>query len=90
MSGKDKGKKGKVMKAIPESFSVIVEGVNMKKKHRRPKKSGEKGQMVHIASPMDVSNVKFLCAKCGKASRIGYKLSEGKKYRICKKCGQEV
>jgi len=90
MSGKDKGKKGKVVKAIPESLSVIVEGVNMKKKHRRPKKSGEKGQMVHIASPLNVSNVKIICVKCGKAARIGYKASGEKKYRVCKKCGQEI
>lgn len=90
MSGKDKGKKGKVIKAIPDSFSVIVEGANMKKKHRRPRKSGEKGQMVHISSPLNVSNVKLICTKCGKPARIGYKLTGEKKYRICKKCGQEI
>jgi large subunit ribosomal protein L24 len=51
---------------------------------------GEKGQMIELPKPIDVSNVKLICPKCGKATRIGYKIIEGKKYRICKKCGAEI
>jgi large subunit ribosomal protein L24 len=90
ISGKDNGKKGKVVKAVPGSSVIVVEGLNMVKKHRRPRKAGEKGQMIHIPSPINVSNVKLICPKCGKAARIGYKSTEERKYRICKKCGQEI
>jgi large subunit ribosomal protein L24 len=62
----------------------------MIKKHIRPKKSGEKGQVVQLPSPMDSSNVKIICKNCDKPTRIGYKLSSGKKVRICKKCGKEI
>ena len=90
ISGKDRGKKGKVLKALPKERKIIVEGVNLVRKHRRPKKEGEKGQIVEIFKPIDVSNVKFVCPKCGKASRVGYKVIESGKYRVCKKCGQEI
>ncbi|MBU1179205.1 50S ribosomal protein L24 [Patescibacteria group bacterium] len=91
ISGKDKSKSGKVVKVLPFLGRVVVEGVNIKKKHVRPKKEGEKGQIVQIAAPVDVSNVKFLCAKCDKAAKIGCKiLDNGKKVRICKKCENEV
>ncbi len=90
IAGKDRGKKGKVVHAVPGGFSATVEGINMKKKHRRPRKTGEKGQMVQISSPLNISNIKLICPKCGKPTRVGYKLSEEKKYRVCKKCGQEI
>ncbi len=90
ISGKDRGKKGKVLKALPKERKVVVEGVNLIKKHQKPKKSGEKGQIVEMASPIDVSNVKLLCPKCKKPVRVGYKIIDDKKYRICKKCGKEV
>ncbi len=90
ISGKDKGKKGKVIEALPKEDRIIVENVNLKKKHVRPKKSGEKGQMVELAMPFDVSNVKVVCSKCSKASRVGYKKEGDKKHRICKKCNQVI
>lgn len=91
ISGKDRGKKGKVLNVIPTKRKVLVDGVNLRKKHQRPKRSGEKGQIITKPAPIDVSNVKIICSKCGKAVRVGYKLIEGsKKYRICKKCGQEI
>lgn len=90
ISGKDRGKKGKVSVVFPKDFKIIVEGVNIRKKHARPRRGGEKGQIVQMPSPLDVSNAKLICSKCGKATRIGYKISEKKKYRICKKCGQEI
>jgi len=90
ISGKDKGKKGKVLKAFPKKRKVLVEGVNIRKKHIRPRREGEKGQIVEIPTPIDVSNVKLICLKCKKATRVGYKIMEQKKYRICKKCGDQI
>ena len=88
--GKDRGRKGKVLKAFPKELKILVEGINLKKKHVRPKREGEKGQIVQIPAPIQISNVKVICPKCGKAIRVGYKIVENKKYRICKKCGQKV
>ena len=90
ISGKDRGKKGKVLKVLPKENKILVESVNLKKKHQRPKKSGEKGQVITKPAPIDASNVKIICSKCGKAARLGYKIVDEKKYRICKKCGQEI
>lgn len=90
ISGKDRGKKRKVIKVLPEENRIVVEGANLRKKHTRPKKQGEKGQIVEIAAPFDVSNVKLFCPKCKKATRIGYRVAEKNKFRICKKCNQEI
>ena len=90
ISGKDRGRKGKVIKAFPKQGKIIVDKMNIKKKHLRPKKQGEKGQVVEIPAPIDVSNVKIVCSKCGKTTRIGYKVEKERKYRVCKKCGQEI
>ena len=89
-SGKDKGKKGKVLEVFTSANKVTIENVNLIKKHRRPRRQGEKGQVVQIAKPVHVSNVKLICPKCGEAVRIGYKITETEKVRICKKCGQEI
>jgi large subunit ribosomal protein L24 len=89
-SGKDRRKKGKVLTSFPPERKVIVEGINIRKKHQKPRRTGEKGQIVQLPGPLDISNVKLICPKCGKATRIGYKISGGKKYRICKKCKQEI
>jgi len=90
ISGKDRGKKGKVLRAFPKERKILVEGVNIVKKHQRPRRSGEKGQIVQLPKPIDVSNVKLICSKCGKATRVGYKIISDKKFRICKKCQQEI
>ncbi|MCD6094858.1 50S ribosomal protein L24 [bacterium] len=95
ISGKDRGRKGKVIKALPKEGKVIIEGMNIKKKHIRPRRQGEKGQIAQIPAPIDVSNVKLICPKCGKPTRVGYKKkvkSNGEKVktRICKKCKQEI
>jgi large subunit ribosomal protein L24 len=89
-TGKDKGKKGKVLSALPRSNRIVVEKVNIAKKHRRPRQEREKGQVIELAKPIDASNVKLICPKCGKPTRIEYKLVGKKKYRICKKCQQEI
>jgi len=90
ISGKDKGRKGKVIEALPKEAKVIIENINLRKKHIKPRKSGEKGQIVELPGPLNVSNVKIVCPKCGKAARVGYKLEGKKKFRICKKCNQEI
>jgi large subunit ribosomal protein L24 len=90
ITGKDRGRKGKVLQALPKERKLIVEGINIKKKHIKPKRAGEKGQIVQIPGSIDVSNVKLICQKCGKGTRVGYKIVNKKKYRICKKCGQEI
>ncbi|MDD5145812.1 MAG: 50S ribosomal protein L24 [Candidatus Pacebacteria bacterium] len=90
ISGKYRGKKGKILSAYPKSEKILVEGINLKKKHQRPKKEGEKGQIVEIPFPMEAACAKLVCPKCGEATRVGYKVSGGKKYRVCKKCSQEI
>jgi large subunit ribosomal protein L24 len=96
IAGKDKGRTGKIMKAFPKELKILVEGINLKKKHVRPKKEGEKGQVVEIPAALDASNVKIVCPKCGKVTRIGYIIenpSAGSgqvKNRICKKCKQII
>lgn len=90
ISGKNRGKKSKVLEVFPAKNRIVAEGVNIRKKHVRPKKSGEKGQIVEVALPINVSNVKLICQKCGKAVRVGYLLKDKNKVRVCKKCGQET
>jgi len=90
ISGKDRGRKGKITKALPREGKIVVEGVNIHKKHTKPKKQGQKGQKVELPAPFDSSNVKIICAKCAKATRTGYKVIAEKKYRVCKKCGEEI
>lgn len=90
IAGKDKGRKGKVLEAMPKQGKVVVEGLNIRKKHVRPKKEGEKGQVVEIPAPLSVSNIKMICTKCAKPTRLGYKIEGKKKYRFCKKCTKEI
>ncbi len=90
ISGKDRGRKGKVLEALPFREKILVEGINIRKKHVKPKKQGEKGQIMEIATPISISNVKLICPKCGKAVRTKYKVEGKKKSRVCKKCEQEI
>lgn len=90
ISGKDRGRKGKIIKVLPRENKVLVEGINLKKKHVRPKKSGEKGQIIEMPSPFSASDIKLICSQCGKATRVGYKKEGKKKFRICKKCNKET
>lgn len=90
ISGKDRGKKGKVINVFPKENRIVVEGANLRKKHTKPRRQGEKGQIVEIAAPLNISNVKLICPKCKKATRVGYKVVEKNKFRICKKCKQEI
>ena len=88
ISGKDKGKTGKIEKAFPKKNQVIIAQVNMHKKHQRPTKSGSKGQIIDKAFPVDVSNV--MLEEAGKPARIGFKMVGEKKVRISKKTGKEI
>ena len=90
ISGKDKGKVAKILRSLPKEDKILVEGVNLKSKHVKPKRQGEQGQVVKMSLPIEVSNAKFLCPKCGKPSRLGYKITADKKFRICKVCKSEV
>src|SRR4030042_6681743 len=95
LSGKDKGKRGKVLQVFPKENRIFAEGVNLRKKHKRPKTSGEKGQVITLPGVISVSSVKLICSKCGRPTRTGYKLTanakgEKSKVRVCKKCSQET
>jgi large subunit ribosomal protein L24 len=89
ISGKDRGKTGKVLKAFPKLAKLLVENVNLRKKHRKPRKTGEKGEIITVPSPIWVSNVKLICPKCNQGTRVGIKREEGKRFRVCKKCKYE-
>lgn len=84
IAGKDRGKSGKVVRALPREDKVIVEGVNIKKKHQRPTKSNQKGQIIDKTLPIHVSNVQLVDPKTKKPTRIGYKVIDGKKVRVTK------
>ena len=87
--GKDRKRKGKIIKVLVETGKVIVEGLNLRKKHTRPKKEGEKGEILEVPTPINIPNLKLLCPKCKKPTRIGYKVVNNKKYRYCKKCKKD-
>ncbi|MDO8574772.1 MAG: 50S ribosomal protein L24 [bacterium] len=97
IGGKENGKKGKVIKAFPQEQLIIVENINLKKKHQKPKTGGKKGEKIETPRPVSVSSVMLICKNCGKPVRTGYKILDGlpdgkagKKIRICKKCGLEI
>ena len=90
LAGKDKGKQGKVLVADPKGGKVVVEGVNVATKHQKPQGQGKEGGIIKIETPLYVSKVQLVCPKCGKGTRVGYKLADGKKVRVCKKCGAEI
>ena len=85
-AGKDRGKSGKVIAVNPETGRLSVEGLNIFKKHVRPKRQGEKGETVELSRPMDASNVMIVCPSCHAATRIGFKMEGKAKKRFCKKC----
>lgn len=91
LSGKDRGKKGKVLQVSPKENKVIVEKVNMVKKHVKPRRMGEQGGIVKAEGAMYASKVQLVCPRCNKPTRVGHKLyDDGTKARICKKCGESI
>lgn len=93
--GKDRGKTGKILVAFPSEQRVLVEGLNIVKKHLRPRRAGEKGQRVEVPSPMHVSRVLLMCPSCNKATRVGIRRTAGEngktvRDRMCKKCSTVI
>lgn len=91
LSGEDKGKKGKILKVIPSSGKVIVEGVNMSKKHRKPRSVNQQGGIIEQESPISSSKVMLICSKCKQPTKVGKLiLEDGQKARVCKKCNEII
>ena len=90
VSGKDKGKQGKVLSADPKAMKLTVEGVNVATKHQKPQKQGQDGGIIKDETPIYACKVQLVCPKCGKGTRVGHKIVDGKKLRVCKKCGAEI
>ena len=91
LSGKDKGKQGKVLKSDPKGGKVIVEGVNVAMKHRKPRRQGEEGGIVKMETPIYACKVMLVCPKCGKPTRPAFRiLDDGSKARVCRKCGETI
>ena len=90
LSGKDKGKEGKVLSADPKGGKVVVEGVNVASKHMKPKKQGDQGGIIKMETPIYACKVMVVCPKCGKPTRVAHKLDAGKNVRVCKKCGANL
>ncbi len=90
ISGKEKGKKGKVSQVIPTTGKVVIENVNVVSRHKKPRSAQEKGGIMKKAAPIDASNIMVVCPACGKATRVAHKIIDGEKARVCKKCGASL
>lgn len=91
LTGKDRGKSGKILQVIPKTGRVLVEGVNMQTKHKKPRAAGQPGGRLHQEGTVDSSNVMLLCPRCDKPTKIARKiLANGEKARSCKKCNEVI
>ena len=90
LSGKDKGKQGKVLSVDPKGGKVVVEKINMVSRHTRPRKQGEEGGIIQKEAPLYACKVMRVCPKCDKPTRAASKIVDGKKVRVCKHCGAEI
>lgn len=91
LSGKDKGRVGKILRIDPKNNSAIVEKVNVVKRHTKPNPANQQGGIISKEAMIDLSNLKLICPKCAKTVRLGKKiLDDGSKVRVCKKCGESV
>lgn len=86
LRGKDAGKRGKVLAVLPQEERVVVEGLNMVKKHVKARRGGQKGQRVSIAAPLRIANVQLICTQCKKGTRVGITRENGVRQRVCKHC----
>lgn len=89
LTGKDRGKDGKVLYVWPTAGRVVVEGLNLIKRHQRARKQGQKGQIISKEQSVAMSNVQAVCPKCGRPTRIGHRREGGQKLRVCKKCASD-
>ena len=90
LSGNDKGKTGEVLEVLQKTEKVIVKGINIRKKHVKPRKQGEEGGIIAVECAIHTSKVNVVCPKCGKAARIGFTMDKDNKVRVCKKCGAKI
>jgi len=90
LSGKDKGKEGQVLTALPKKGRVIVSGVNKVKRHSKPSQANPNGGIVTKEAGINSSKVMLVCPKCKKPTRIAHKIEDGKSKRVCKKCGEVI
>lgn len=90
ISGKDRGKSGVIEKVFPKKGKILVQGINMVKKHAKPTKKNPKGGLIDWPLAFDISNAMIICSKCNKTTRTKYKITNGKKTRICVKCNSTV
>ena len=90
LSGKDKGRQGKVQSTVPSESKVVVEGINMVTCHTKPRRQGEEGGIVRREAALYASKVQVVCPKCGKGTRVAHKIEDGKKKRVCKHCGADL
>ena len=89
-SGNEKGKKGKILKVLKADNKVIVQGVNVRTKHVKPRKQGQESGILKVESPVNISKVNYFCSKCEKGVKLGVKVVDGKKIRVCRKCNTEI
>ena len=90
LSGNDKGKTGEVLEVIPKLNKIVVKGVNIRKKHVKARKQGEESGIISVECAIPAAKVNVVCAKCGKATKVGYSVEKDEKVRICKKCGAKL
>ena len=90
LAGNDKGKQGEVLEVVPKTSQVVVKGVNIRKKHVKPKKQGEEGGIISAESAIYMSKVNVVCPKCKKGVRVGFTTDKDEKVRVCKKCGTKI
>lgn len=91
ISGKDKGKRGKILKVIPKENKIVIQGINMVKRHQRPIPQLREGGIIEREAPIYASKVMLVCPNCDKPTRVGAKfLEDGTKVRVCKKCGEVI
>ncbi|MDA8164468.1 MAG: 50S ribosomal protein L24 [Desulfobacteraceae bacterium] len=91
IAGRDKGRVGKVLRVLPDQHRVVVEKINVVKRHTKPNMANQQGGIIDKEAPIHASNVMLICPKCAKASRVGNKiLEDGAKVRVCRKCGETI
>ena len=90
LSGNDKGKTGEVLEVIPKTEKIIVKGVNIRKKHVKPRKQGEEGGIISTECAIPSGKANVVCPKCNKATKVGYTVEKDEKVRVCKKCGAKL
>ncbi len=90
LSGNDKGKTGEVLEVIQKEDKVVVKGVNVRKKHVKARKQGDESGIIPVECAIPASKVNVVCPKCGKVTKVGYRVDNDKKVRVCKKCGAEL